>query len=89
VLVALTVGPMTALWVALFYFAMGEIIGGFVAPRIGGAAMALHPMLLLFFALAFALAFGLLGALVSTPAAAFFTAFYTEFYMKRHSEPLT
>lgn len=88
VLVSLTVGPMTAIWVALFYFLMGEIIGGFVAPRIGGAAMAIHPLLLLFFALAFALAFGLLGALVATPAAAFFTAYYSEFYLRRHQEPL-
>lgn len=87
VLVSLTIGPMTALWVALFYFVMGEIVGAFVAPRIGGAAMAIHPLLLLFFALAFALAFGLLGALVATPAAAFFTAFYSEFYMKRHRAP--
>lgn len=84
VLVALTISPMTAVYVALFYFAMGEIIGGMVAPRIGGAAMQIHPLLLLFFALAFALAFGLLGALVATPAAAFFTAFYSEFYMKRN-----
>jgi predicted PurR-regulated permease PerM len=88
VLVSLTISPMTAVWVVLFYFLMGEIIGGFVAPRIGGAAMAIHPLLLLFFALAFALAFGLLGALVATPAAAFFTAFYSEFYMKRHQEPI-
>jgi len=84
VLVSLTIGPMTALWVALFYLAMGEIMGALVNPRIGGAAMAVHPLLLLFFALAFALAFGLLGALVATPAAAFFTAFYSEFYLKRH-----
>jgi putative permease len=88
VLVSLTVGPMTALYVALFYFVMGEFIGAFLAPRIGGAAMAIHPLLLLFFALAFALAFGLLGALVATPAAAFFIAFYSEFYMRRHREPL-
>lgn len=84
VLVALTISPATALWVALFYFAMGEIVGALIAPRIGGAAMAIHPLLLLFFSLAFALAFGLLGALVATPAAAFFTAFYSEFYIKRH-----
>ncbi len=86
VLVALTLGPLTAVWVALFYFAMGEIIGAFVAPRIGGAVMAIHPLLLLFFALAFALAFGVLGALVSAPAAAFFAAYYGEFYLKRHQE---
>lgn len=86
VLVSLTMGPMTAVYVALFYFVMSEIMGAFVNPRIGGVAMAIHPLLLLFFALAFALAFGLLGALVATPAAAFFTAFYSEFYMKRHRE---
>ena len=86
VLVSLTMGPMTAVYVALFYFVMSEIMGAFVNPRIGGAAMAIHPLLLLFFALAFALAFGVLGALVATPAAAFFTAFYSEFYIKRHRE---
>jgi putative permease len=83
VLVALSISPMTAVYVALFYFAMGELMGAFVVPRIGGAAMAIHPLLLLFFALAFALAFGLLGALVATPAAAFFAAFYSAFYLKR------
>ncbi len=86
VLISLTLGPWTAVWVALFYLVMGELMGAFVAPRIGGAAMAIHPLLLLFFALAFALAFGLLGALVATPAAAFFAAFYGEFYMKRHRD---
>lgn len=87
VLVSLTMGPLTAVWVALFYFVMSEIMGAFVNPRIGGAVMALHPLLLLFFALAFVLAFGVLGALVSTPAAAFFAAYYSEFYMKRHRAP--
>lgn len=84
VLVALTLGPMTALWVALFYLAMNEILGNFVAPRIRGETMNIHPVLLLFFTLAFTLAFGLLGAIVSTPAAAFFSAFYGEFYVRRH-----
>jgi predicted PurR-regulated permease PerM len=84
VLVSLTMGPWTAVWVGLFYFAMGEIMGAFVNPRIGGAVMALHPLLLLFFALAFALGFGVLGALVATPAAALFVAYYSEFYLRRH-----
>lgn len=83
VLIALTLGPMTAVWVALFYLAMNEILGNFLAPRIRGTTMQLHPVMLLFFTLAFALAFGLLGAIVATPAAAFFSAFYSEFYMKR------
>jgi putative permease len=84
VIVALTLGPMTALWVALFYLAMNEILGNFLAPRIRGTTMKLHPVMLLFFTLAFALAFGILGAIVATPAAAFVAAFYSEFYVKRN-----
>ncbi len=83
VLISLTLGPATALWVALFYLVMNEVLGNVVAPRIRGQTMQLHPVLLLFFTLAFTLAFGLLGAIVATPAAAFFSAYYGEFYLKR------
>ena len=83
VVLSLTLGPMTALWVAIFYLVSTEILGSVVAPKIRGATMQLHPVLLIFFTLAFALAFGLLGAIVATPAAAFFSAYYSEFYMKR------
>jgi putative permease len=83
ILLSLTVGPMTAVWVTLFYLVSNEILGSIVAPKIRGATMRLHPVLLLFFTLAFALAFGLLGAIVATPAAAFFQAYYSEFYLKR------
>jgi predicted PurR-regulated permease PerM len=84
VVVALTLGPATALWVGLFYLAMNELLGNLVAPRIRGETMKIHPVLLLFFTLAFALAFGMLGAIVATPAAAFFSAYYAEFYIRRH-----
>ena len=83
VMVALTISPMTALWVALFYLAMNELLDDVLAPRIRGRTMQVHPVLLIFFTLAFAVAFGFLGALVATPAAAFFSAFYSEFYIKR------
>lgn len=83
VILSLTLGPMTALWVALFYLVSNEILGSVVAPKIRGATMQLHPVLLIFFTLAFALAFGLMGAIVATPAAAFAAAFYSEFYLKR------
>ena len=83
VVLSLTISPMTALWVGLFYLVSNEILGSVVAPKIRGATMQLHPVLLIFFTLAFALAFGLLGAIVATPAAAFFSAFYSEFYLKR------
>ena len=83
VILSLTLGPMTAVWVALFYLVSNEILGSIVAPKIRGATMQLHPVLLIFFTLAFALAFGLMGAIVATPAAAFAAAFYSEFYLKR------
>ena len=83
VILSLTIGPMTAVWVALYYIVSNEILGSVVAPKIRGATMQLHPVLILFFTLAFALAFGLLGAIVATPAAAFFSAYYSEFYLKR------
>ena len=83
VVLSLTMGPMTAIWVGLFYLVSTEILGSVVAPKIRGATMQLHPVLLIFFTLAFALAFGLLGAIVATPAAAFFSAYYSEFYLKR------
>jgi putative permease len=83
VILALTVSPLTAIWVALYYLVSNEILGSVVAPKIRGAAMQMHPVLILFFTLAFALAFGLLGAIVAVPAAAFFSAFYSEFYLRR------
>ena len=83
ILLSLTVGPMTPIWVTLYYLVSNEILGSVVAPKIRGATMQLHPVLILFFTLAFALAFGLLGAIVAAPAAAFFQAYYSEFYLKR------
>jgi predicted PurR-regulated permease PerM len=83
ILLSLTVGPMTPVWVTLYYLVSNEILGSIVAPKIRGATMQLHPVLLLFFTLAFALAFGLLGAIVAVPAAAFFQAYYSQFYLKR------
>jgi putative permease len=83
ILLSLTIGPMTPIWVALYYLVSNEILGSVVAPKIRGTTMQLHPVLLLFFTLAFALAFGLLGAIVAVPAAAFFQAYYSEFYLKR------
>lgn len=83
VVLSLTLGPLTAVWVALFYLVSNEILGSVLAPKIRGATMQLHPVLLIFFTLAFAVAFGLLGAIVATPAAAFASAYYSEFYLRR------
>jgi predicted PurR-regulated permease PerM len=83
VIVALSVSPMTAVWTALSYVLMNEVMGNLVVPRIRGETMNVHPALLIFVALALALAFGLVGALVATPLAGFLAAFYREFFLAR------
>lgn len=88
VLVALSVDPLTALWVALFYLALNEFMGDVVMPRVRASTMNLHPVSTLFAMLAMGSAFGLPGALVATPLAGFVKAYYEEFYLARqHEDP--
>jgi putative permease len=86
VLVAFTVSPTTALWTLLFFWALSEFLGNFVAPRVQGEIMEMHAAFLLFMALAMGLAFGLLGVLISAPVAGFLKVFYEEFYLARQPE---
>jgi putative permease len=83
VIVSLTVSPTTALWTALFFWMMSEILGNFVAPRVQGEIMELHAAYLLFMTVAMGLAFGILGVLVASPLAGFIKVFYDEFYLAR------
>jgi len=86
-LVALTIDPRMALSVALFYWAISEILGNFVAPRIQGSTMDMHPVFLLFITLAMVAAFGVLGAIIASPVAGFIKAYYEEFYLARIPPP--
>jgi putative permease len=80
VVVALAVDPLTALWVALFYIAMMQIVGNVIAPYVRSSQMKLHPVSLLFSVLAMGSVFGILGALIATPMTGIFKAFYDEFF---------
>ncbi|HEX6915385.1 MAG TPA: AI-2E family transporter, partial [Chitinophagaceae bacterium] len=79
-LVALSVSPMTGLWVAIYFLALNEVMGDFVMPRLRASSMTLHPVSTLFMVLAMASAFGFIGALLATPVAAIIKAFYYAFY---------
>ena len=81
VIVALSVDPLKALWVALFFVVLDQTMGNLVLPRLQLKTMDLHPVLLLFAVLALAAAFGLLGAILATPLAAVLKAYYTAFYL--------
>lgn len=74
VLIALTVSPVMALWVALFYLVMNETLGNLVTPQVSGAQMNIHPFLIILSLVILALGFGFMGALVATPFAAFVIA---------------
>lgn len=80
-LVAFSVSPATALWVALFYIAMNEIVGNFVIPKVRAASMDMHASSVMFMMLFMGYAFGLPGALIATPITGFIKAFYEEFYL--------
>lgn len=86
VVVALSIDPLTALWVALFFLALSEILGNFIAPRIRKETMELNPVLLLFMTLAMAVAFGAVGVVIAPPVTGFLKAFYDEFYLARQPE---
>ena len=81
VLIALSISPLTALWVFLFYMGLTELTGDFVIPKVRATTMNLHPISSLLVMLAMGLAFGLMGVLISTPLTAFIKAYYEEFYL--------
>jgi predicted PurR-regulated permease PerM len=87
ILIALSIDPVTAMWVAIFYLALDEIMGDFVIPRIRASTMKIHPVSLLVMLLAMVTVFGLMGALIATPLTAFIKAYYETFY-EREQAPL-
>ena len=83
ILIALSIDPMTAMWVAIFYLVLDEIMGDFVIPHIRASTMKIHPVSLLVMLLAMVTVFGLMGALIATPLTAFIKAYYETFYEKK------
>ncbi len=88
VLIALSIDPLTALWVLIFYLVLNEIMGDLVMPKVRASTMNLHPVSSLFVMLAMASAFGIMGALIATPLTAFIKAYYEEFFLDKDPENL-
>jgi predicted PurR-regulated permease PerM len=82
ILIALAISPITALWVAIFYIGLDEIIGDFIIPRIRSKTMKIHPVFILIMVITMSAAFGVMGAFIATPLAAFIKAYYEVFYRK-------
>jgi len=83
VIFALTVSPLTALWVLLYFIGVHVFEGDVVGPRIVGNAVGLHPAFSIIALISGAEVGGLLGALFAVPIAgslqALALAIYDEF----------
>lgn len=86
VLVAFSIGPLTAMWVLLFYVVLNQIMGTFVMPRLLASKMNIHPVSTLFMLLVMGTAFGLTGALLTVPVTAIIKAYYEAFYKINHEK---
>ncbi|MBC7826507.1 MAG: AI-2E family transporter [Chitinophagaceae bacterium] len=89
ILIALSIDPVTAMWVAVFYLVLDEIMGDFVIPHIRASTMKIHPVSLLVMLLAMVTVFGLMGALIATPLTAFIKAYYEAFFEKKAAPETT
>jgi putative permease len=83
VLVALSIHPLTALWVLIFYMVLSEIMADIVLPRLRSTTMRIHPVSTLFMLLILGSAFGLWGAFLTVPITAIIKAYYEEFYLSK------
>jgi predicted PurR-regulated permease PerM len=85
-LLAAAENPVRGLWVLVFFWAMSEFLGDFIAPRLWEHTMRLHPVYLLFMVIASAATFGVVGVLIAIPLAGFLKTFFDEFYLLRQPE---
>lgn len=70
VIAALFVSPLTAILTAVAYFAINQIDGNLIAPRVQGHAIRVHPLLIFLAVIVGGEVFGLWGALMAVPALA-------------------
>lgn len=81
ILLAFTVGPMTALWTALAYLGISQLEANLIYPMIQKKAAAIPPALTLIGILAFGMLFGPLGVLLATPILIVVMVFVTKLYI--------
>jgi predicted PurR-regulated permease PerM len=83
VALALTVSPLTALWVLLLYLAIHQLEASFLNPAIVSSQMRFHPLSVGFAIIALGTVYGVLGAFLAIPALAAVKAFDTELVLNR------
>jgi putative permease len=81
VLVALTIDPMLAVWVALLFLVIQQVENNFVVPLVMGQTLDFHPVSIIFAVLVMGTLFGLFGAVLAMPMAAIIKVCWEEFYL--------
>lgn len=82
ILLAFTVSPMTALWVALAYIVVSQLESALIYPLIQEKAAAVPPALILISILCFGMLFGMLGVLLATPLLVVLSVFIVKLYVQ-------
>lgn len=86
VLIALSINSSTAIWVAVFYLAIDELMADFIMPRVRSNIMKIHPVSILFAVMAMGVAFGFIGVLLATPLTAIVKAYYEVFWVNKFED---
>ena len=84
ILLAISKGGMTLLWVALAYIAVQALENNVILPFIMARGMKVHPLAVIFSMLLCVAAFGVLGVLVAAPMVAIVSIVHDELYIKRY-----
>jgi len=84
VLLGLSEGPVTALWIALLYIAIQTIESYVITPRVQEESVSLPPALTISAQLLFGFLFGILGLALATPLAAVALRLGDRFYVREY-----
>ena len=85
VLVAFTISPWAALFVAIWYFAIQQLESTFIVPTIMRKTIGLSPIITIIAILIGAKLRGILGIVLAVPIAAGLTVFYEEWQRIKNS----
>ncbi len=89
ILLALSKGGVTLLWVVGAYIAVQALENNVISPFIMARSMKVHPVAVIFSMLLCVAAFGVLGVLVAAPMVAIVSIVHEELYVKRFLPSVT
>jgi len=81
-LVALTISPLTAIFVLVYFLILNQVDVHFIQPIIMGQRVHLHPVVVILAFLCFGRLLGFVGLIIAVPAAAVLVAIVDEFTVK-------